>query len=238
MKLSIIIPVYNEAEKIKKCLDRIDEVSLKHFNLEKEIIIVNDGSTDGTAEILKSLGNEDYVIIHNQKNLGKGAAITRGLKSAKGNIVIIQDADLEYDPENYELLLRPVLKGVADVVYGSRFIGNGPHRIFFFAHRLANGFITFFCDMFTGLNLSDIETGYKVFTKEAINSIELKERDFRFEVEVTMKLARKRYRFYEVGISYYGRTYEEGKKINWVDGLKALLCIMKYSLYDICYRNR
>lgn len=230
MKLSIIIPVYNEAEKIEKCLERIAEVSLEALNLEKEIIIVNDGSTDGTGEMLASLGSDGYIIVHNQKNLGKGAAIVRGLKSAQGDIIIIQDADLEYDPENYELLLRPILKGVADVVYGSRFIGNGPHRIFFFAHRVANGFITFLCDMFTGLNLSDIETGYKVFTKDAINSIELKERDFRFEVEVTMRLARKRCRFYEVGISYYGRTYAEGKKINWRDGIKAVLCIMKYGL--------
>lgn len=230
MKLSIIIPVYNEAQKIRQCLERIDAVSLKQFNVEKEIVIVDDGSRDGTAEILKTLQSDKYVIIHNPKNLGKGAAIARGLQSAKGDIILIQDADLEYDPENYELLLKPIMRGVADVVYGSRFIGNGPHRIFFFIHRLANGFITFLCDVFTGLNLSDIETGYKVFTKAAINSIQLTERDFRFEVEVTMKLARKRYRFYEVGISYYGRTYAEGKKINWIDGVRALCCILKYGL--------
>lgn len=227
-KLSIIVPVYNEAEKIKGCLERIAAVDLEALHLEKEIVVVNDGSTDGTREMLASSGSDECVIVHNQKNLGKGAAIAQGLRHATGDIVIIQDADLEYDPENYELLLRPILKGVADVVYGSRFIGNGPHRIFFFMHRLANGFITFLCDMFTGLNLSDIESGYKVFTKEAINSIELKELDFRFEVEVTMKLAGKKFRFYEVGISYYGRTYAEGKKINWRDGLKAIRCIFKY----------
>jgi len=229
-QLSIIIPVYNEKEKIRKCLAKINEVDLAPFGLAKEIIIIDDGSQDGTSEILKSWKRENCVIIHNPTNLGKGAAIARGIKSAKGDIIIIQDADLEYDPENYGLLLKPILRGVADVVYGSRFIGDGPHRIFFFIHRIANGFITFLCDLFTGLNLSDIETGYKVFTKEAINSIELKERDFRFEVEVTIKLARKKFRFYEVGISYYGRTYAEGKKINWKDGIKAVLCAIKYGL--------
>ncbi|MFC1755485.1 glycosyltransferase family 2 protein [Thermoproteota archaeon] len=228
MKLSIIIPVYNEAAKIRKCLDVIERKSLRELNLDKEVVIVNDGSTDGTREVLESMKDKPYRIIHSQKNEGKGAAVSKGIQEAKGDIIIIQDADLEYDPENYELLLRPIVKGVADVVYGSRFVGNGPHRIFFFVHRLANGFITFLCDMFTGLNLSDIETGYKVFTKEAISSIKLKERDFRFEVEVTMKLARKKFRFYEVGISYYGRTYAEGKKINWKDGIRAIFCILKY----------
>lgn len=230
MKLSIIIPIYNEVSKIKQCLERIDSISLKNLGLDKEVVIIDDGSTDGTQEALKSLGDRNYNIIYHSKNQGKGAAVVSGIGQSKGDVILIQDADLEYDPENYELLLKPVLRGVADVVYGSRFIGNGPHRILFFWHRLANGLISFLCNMFTGLNLSDIETGYKVFTKEAINSIKLYEKDFRFEVEVTIKLARKMYRFYEVGISYYGRTYKEGKKIKWTDGLRAILCILKYGL--------
>lgn len=228
MKLSIIIPVYNEYPKIKKCLEVIEEEFSRCFNFEKEVIIINDGSTDGTSDFLRTRENPSYVIIHNQNNLGKGAAISEGIKKVSGDIVIIQDADLEYDPENYELLLRPILRGFADVVYGSRFIGNGPHRIFYFWHRLGNAFVTFLCNVFTGLNLSDIETGYKVFTKEAIKSIELKEKDFCFEPEVTIKLAKKQYRFYEVGISYYGRSYREGKKIRWTDGFRAIWCIFKY----------
>lgn len=230
MKLSIIIPVYNEITKIKKCLEIIRDVSLRELQLDKEIIVVDDGSTDGSSEIIASFECDNYTVIRNENNLGKGDAISKGISKAKGDIIIVQDADLEYDPENYELLLKPILKGVADVVYGSRFKGNGPQRLFLFWHRIANGFITFLCDMFIGLNLSDIECGYKVFTSKAINSIVLREKDFRFEVEVTIKLARKGFRFYEVGISYYGRTYEEGKKIKWTDGLKAIWCILKYGL--------
>lgn len=230
MKLSIVIPVYNEVTKIKKCLEIIRDVSLRELQLDKEIIVVDDGSTDGSSEIIASFECDNYTTIRNENKLGKGAAISKGISNAKGDIVIIQDADLEYDPENYELLFRPILRGEADVVYGSRFKGNGPQRIFFFWHRIANSFITFLCDMFTGLNLSDIECGYKVFTSKAIHSIVLRESDFRFEVEVTIKLARKGFRFYEVGISYYGRTYEEGKKIKWTDGLKAIWSIFKYGL--------
>lgn len=237
MKLSIIIPVYNELSTIKNCLEKIENISLQQLQIDKEIIIVDDGSNDGTREALESLKDKNYIVVYNSKNLGKGMAISKGLEVATGDIVLIQDADLEYDPENYELLLKPILKGVADVVYGSRFIGNGPHRIFLFWHRLANFIITFLCDIVTGLNLSDVECGYKVFTKKALGSITLKEKDFRFEIEVTIKLAKKKYRFYEAGISYYGRTYQEGKKIKWFDGIKAILCIIKYAIPSLIYKK-
>jgi len=230
MKLSILIPVYNEAKTIRLCLEKVANTDTGYHELQKEIIVIDDGSTDGTREVLESLAIANMKIVNNERNLGKGAAISRGIKEADGDIILIQDADLEYDPQDYAILLKPIVRGVADVVYGSRFIGNGPHRIFFFLHRLANGVLTFLCNMVTGLNLSDMECGYKVFTKKAIESIVLREKDFRFEVEVTIKLAKKRFRFYEAGISYYGRTYQEGKKIRWIDGFRAIFCIFKYGL--------
>tara|TARA_B100000123_G_C25718182_1_gene423158 strand:+ start:826 stop:1548 length:723 start_codon:yes stop_codon:yes gene_type:complete len=231
-KLSIIIPCFNEKKTIEKILVRVDQ-SLKNYNiLNYEILIVDDSSNDGTIEILKNLTKNDKIkVCFHEINLGKGAAIHTGLKYATGDITIIQDADLEYDPLDYEKLLRPFFEANADIVYGSRFLGGGKYvRIHFFWHYLANKILTFICNLFVNLNLSDMETGYKVFKTSALKSIKLKEQTFSFEPEVTIKLSKKKFKFFEVPITYNGRSYEEGKKIGLKDAFIALKTIIYYSL--------
>ena len=236
MTLSILIPVYNEEDNIQKILDRVRAVTLVN-NIAKQIVIVNDCSTDGTEElVLRYIEKHNDIQIEYQKhssNKGKGRAINTALKMVKGDFVIIQDADNEYDPEEYNLLLQPIIDNYADVVYGSRFMGGNPHRILFFWHRLGNNFLTFLSNMFSNLNLTDMETCYKMFRREVIQSIEIKENRFGIEPEITAKMAKiKGIRIYEVGISYYGRTYEEGKKIGWKDGFRAIYCILKYNIFS------
>lgn len=223
--LSIIIPVYNEEKTIKAVADKVNTVSLDGVN--KEIIVVNDGSTDNTANVV---GKIKFVkFIDNKINHGKGHAIRTGIKSAKGHILLIQDADLEYDPNDYQRLLEPILSGKADVVYGSRFVGHQAHRVLYFWHSVGNSLLTIMSNMLTNLNLTDMETGYKVFTKEIADKLILVEDRFGFEPEFTAKVSQLNARIYEVGISYFGRSYQEGKKINWKDGMRALWCIAKYN---------
>ena len=235
--LSIIIPVYNEESTIIKILEKIELVVLEQ-GIEKEIIVVNDCSSD-TSEILiqnyfKQKGHLNLKYFSNVNNLGKGASIHKGISEASGDYIIIQDADLEYDPKEYNILLQPILDGFADVVYGSRFMGSKPHRILFFWHTVGNKFLTFLSNMMTNLNLTDMETCYKMFTADVLKSIQLKEKRFGFEPEVTAKIARiPNIRIYEVGISYYGRTYNEDKKITWKDGFRAIFCIIKYGLLKL-----
>ncbi len=229
------MPAYNEAKTIHITLEKVLEVSLIN-GFEKEIVIVNDCSTDGTENVIREFivahAAADIKYYNHTVNKGKGAAIHTGIAYATGDYLIIQDADLEYDPAEYNILLRPIVNGSADVVYGSRFIGGKPHRILFFWHTIGNKMLTFFSNMFSNLNLTDMETCYKLFRSDIIKSVKLNEKRFGFEPEVTQKIARiKGIRIYEVGISYYGRTYEEGKKIGWKDGVKAMYCIIKYGLF-------
>jgi len=233
--LSIIIPAYNEGNTIHLILNKIEAVQLMEA-IKKEIIIVNDYSTDNTKDAIQQyIGNHPNLPIkyfEHEKNQGKGAALRTGFTKATGDYLIIQDADLEYDPEEYNDLLKPMINGFADVVYGSRFMGSNPHRILFFWHTIGNRILTFLSNMFTNLNLTDMETCYKLFKTEIIQSIHLQENRFGIEPEITAKIARiPKIRIYEVGISYYGRTYEEGKKINWKDGFRAIYCILKYGLF-------
>lgn len=235
--LSIIIPVYNEENTITLILDKIKNIDLPK-KIEKEVIIVNDCSTDNTSKSIKNYitKNLDLNIqyIEHSINKGKGAALKTGIQNATGDFTIIQDADLEYDPNEYKILLQPVLDGFADVVYGSRFMGGNAHRVLFFWHTIGNKFLTFLSNMFSNLNLTDMETCYKLFNTRILKSVSLKENRFGFEPEITAKIARvPKIRIYEVGISYYGRTYEEGKKINWKDGFHAIYCIFKYGLLKL-----
>ena len=233
-KLSIVIPAYNEARTIHRILDRIVQVELPG-DLGKEVIVVNDCSKDDTQQVLEAYREAHpelpMVVIRHEVNQGKGAALHTGIRRATGEYLIVQDADLEYDPREYGLLLRPILEGFADVVYGTRFMGGKPHRILFFWHTIGNRLLTFFSNMLTNLNLSDMETCYKLFRREILQRIRIEENRFGFEPEITAKVSRlPDIRIYEVGISYYGRTYAEGKKINWKDGLRAVWCIIKYNL--------
>ncbi|MBI2876930.1 MAG: glycosyltransferase family 2 protein [Candidatus Tectomicrobia bacterium] len=226
MKISIVMPVFNEITTIAEIIRRVQAV-----DLEKEIIIVDDGSTDGTREFLRQLRGDSLQVVFHEHNQGKGAALRTGFRHVTGEIVIIQDADLEYDPREYPQLIAPILDGRADVVYGSRFLG-GPHRVLLFWHYLGNKLLTLLSNVVTNLNLTDMETCYKVFRAEVIQGIELKSDRFGFEPEITAKIARKKYRIYETPISYSGRTYEQGKKITWKDGLSALWQIFRYRWFD------
>lgn len=228
MKLSIVIPVYNEAATVEEIIRSVASVNA---GVEKELVVIDDCSTDGSRDILRKLRDkhQEWKFVFHDVNRGKGAALRSGFKAATGDIVVVQDADLEYDPKDYRALLGPILDGHADVVYGSRFLGGGPHRVVFFWHYLGNRFLTIFSNMVTDLNLTDVEVCYKMFKKEVLAGIELAENRFGFEIEVTAKIARgKKWRIYEVPVSYYGRGYAEGKKITWRDGVQAVWCILKY----------
>jgi len=226
IQLSVIVPCFNEINTIDEVIKKIKNSEIK----SKEIIIVDDGSSDGSREYLMKLNDSQIKIIYHPRNKGKGAALNTGIKAAKGEIIIIQDADLEYDPREYLQVIGPILEEKADVVFGSRFQGGQPHRVVYFWHRVGNGFLTLLSNIFTDLNLTDMETCYKAFKSEIIKSINIEEKRFGFEPEITAKIAKKNCRIYEVGISYYGRTYKEGKKIGWKDGIRAIWCILKYNI--------
>jgi glycosyltransferase involved in cell wall biosynthesis len=225
-KLSVVIPVFNERETVADLVAAVEATPFR-----KEIIVVDDGSSDGTRDVLANMQDIGLKVVLHEKNMGKGAALQTGFSHASGDIIIIQDADLEYDPAEYPVLLKPILDGKADVVYGSRFAGHGAHRVLYFWHYIGNRFLTLMSNFFTNINLTDMETCYKVFTREVLAGIEIREKRFGFEPEITAKMARKKLRIYEVPISYYGRTYEEGKKIDWRDGVRAIWCILKYNLW-------
>ena len=229
MKLSVIMPVYNEHQTLRPVVERVLAIPL-----EMEMICIDDGSRDGSREILAELQGEhgNLRVFLQPKNMGKGAALRRGIQEATGDFVVIQDADLEYDPADYPALLDPLLQGKADVVYGSRFLGSGPHRVLYFWHSVGNWLLTLLSNCLTNVNLSDMETCYKVFRREIIQAIPIEENRFGFEPEITVKVAKRHLRIYEVGISYWGRTYEEGKKIGWKDGFRALWCLLKYSITE------
>jgi glycosyltransferase involved in cell wall biosynthesis len=224
--LSIIMPVFNEEATIGESIN-----SVLAAEYPKEFIIVDDGSTDSTRKFLQNIDHPEIRVLRHERNLGKGAAVQTGLEQASGDIIIIQDADLEYDPSEYPILLQPIIAGKADVVLGSRFAGHGAHRVLYFWHYIGNRFLTQLSNILTNLNLTDMEAGYKVFTREALKDIKLTQKGFGFEPEIVAKIAKKRMRIYEVPISYYGRTYEEGKKIKWWDGLWALWCIVRYNVF-------
>ena len=227
MKISIIIPCFNEVNTIEKIIDKI----LLQKKFDKEIIIVDDNSTDGSTNLLKSIKDKYNNLILSPKNYGKGYSIRKGIENATGEIILIQDADLEYDPSDYEKLIRPIVSNNADVVFGSRFLGADEKRVLFFWHSLGNKFLTLFSNMLTDLNLTDMECGYKVFKAEVIKNINLNENRFGFEPEITAMISKKKLRIYEVGIKYYGRKYSDGKKITWKDGVSAIKCIIKYNLF-------
>ena len=229
MRLSVVMPVYNERATVREVIGRVLAVPI-----DIELLCIDDGSSDGSREILAELQQKHPQIraLLQPRNMGKGAALRRGIQEATGDFVIIQDADLEYDPSEYPQLLEPLIQGRADVVFGSRFLGGGPHRVLYFWHSVGNWILTLLSNCFTNINLSDMETCYKVFRREVIQSIPLEEDRFGFEPEITVKVARRKLRIYEVGISYSGRTYEEGKKIGWKDGVRALYCLVKYSLKE------
>jgi glycosyltransferase involved in cell wall biosynthesis len=227
-KLSVVIPAYNEEKTIEAVITRVKKVDI---GLEKEIIVVDDGSSDGTREILQKLAGKEVKVFFHEKNAGKGAALHTGFSQATGDIILVQDADLEYDPREYPRLLEPILDGRADVVYGSRFLG-GPHRVLLFWHYVGNRFLTTFCNLCANLNLTDMETCYKVFLREVLDKIRLKAKRFGFEPEITVKVGKLRCRVYEVPISYSGRDYSEGKKITWKDGLAAIFHILRFRFFD------